>query len=155
MILHPAEIASELKNYYFFSIFKERFLLQMCTMVEVQSFAPGDCIIIEGQQNQKLYFIRNGSVEIYMRGSKIVDLSEQGEVMGEMSVVTGKPATSTIVASTQTELFVIDTNHFLHFKLTEKDHFELMLYKMLCHILVERLTKENNRTKKYLKLEKE
>jgi signal-transduction protein with cAMP-binding, CBS, and nucleotidyltransferase domain len=152
MILHPAEIANELKNYYFFNIFKERFLLQMCTMVEVQSYAPGDCIIIEGQSNHKLYFIRSGNVEIYMGGSKIAELSEQGEVMGEMSVVTQKPATSSIVALTPLEVFVIDTNHFLHFKSTEKDQFDLMLYKMFCHILVERLNKENNRTRKYSKI---
>jgi signal-transduction protein with cAMP-binding, CBS, and nucleotidyltransferase domain len=152
MILHPAEIANELKNYYFFNIFKERFLLQICTMVEVQSYAPGDCIIVEGQLNRKLYFIRSGTVEIYMGGAKIAELSEQGEVMGEMSVVTEKPATSTIVAQTQLEVFVIDTNNFLHFKSNEKDHFELMLYKMFCHILVERLNKENNRTRKYFSL---
>ncbi len=152
MILHPAEIANELKNYYFFNIFKERFLLQVCTMVELQSYVPGDCIIIEGQLNHKLYFIRSGTVEIYMGGSKIAELSEQGEVMGEMSVVTEKPATSTIVAQTPLEVFVIDTNHFLHVKSAEKDHFELMLYKMFCHILVERLNKENNRTRKYFSL---
>ncbi len=149
MIVHPAEIANELKNYYFFNIFKDRFLLQICTMVEMQTYAVGDCIIIEGQQNHKLYFIRSGSVEIYMGGSRIAELSEQGEVMGEMSVVTEKPATSTIVAKTQLNVFVIDTSHFLHFKPAEKEHFELLLYKMFCHILVERLTKENYRTKKY------
>lgn len=152
MILHPAEIANELKNYYFFNIFKERFLLQVCTMVEAQSYAPGDCIIVEGQLNQKLYFIRSGAVEIYKSGLKIAELSEQGEVMGEMSVVSAKPATSTIVAKTQLEAFVIDTNNFLHFKSVEKDHFELLLYKMFCHILVERLNKENNRNLKYFSL---
>lgn len=147
MIRHPAEIANELKDYYFFNIFKERFLLQVCTMVEVISYEPGDCILVEGQHNQKLYFIRSGTAQVYVGGVQIAELSEQGEVMGEMSVVTKKPASTTIVAKSPLELFVIDTNHFLHFKSAEKDQFELLLYKMLCHILAARLSKENIKTK--------
>lgn len=149
MRMHPAEIAAELKNYYFFNIFKEQFLLQICTLVELKSYAAGDCIIVEGQANKNLYFIRTGTVEVYTGGAKLAELFKQGDVMGEMSVVTGNMASTTITAKDNVELFVIDTDLFSQFKAAEKDRFELMLYKMLCHILADRLTKENSKNKEF------
>ncbi len=147
MRMHPADIAKEVQNYYFFNIFKEKFLLEICTMIEAKSYAAGDCIIIEGQDNKNLYFLRKGNFEIYMGSQLLTELTEVGEVVGEMSVVTCQKATTTVLAKNEVEAFVIDTTHFVHFKPSEKEHFELMLYKILCNILVARLNKENIKNK--------
>lgn len=143
--MHPAEIANEIKEFEFFKPFEGRFVLQLATMMENRALSQGDCILVEGQGNQCLYFLRSGAVEIYISGKKIAVLADQGEVMGEMSVITGKPASSTIVAETGVEVFVLDTANFVHVLPIERDLLQLLLYKVYCNILVDRLTRANAR----------
>lgn len=145
MRMHPAEIVEELKNFEFFKLFEGRLLLQLATMMENRTFTQGDCILVEGQRNQCLYFLRSGAVELYINGTKIAVLADQGEVMGEMSVITGKPASTTIVAETTVEIFVLDTANFLHVLPIERDLLQLLLHKVYCNILVDRLTRANAR----------
>jgi signal-transduction protein with cAMP-binding, CBS, and nucleotidyltransferase domain len=152
MKLHPSQIAQEIKDYPFFKIFKTEILLQLSTMVETKSYAVGDCILIEGQNNNNIYFLRQGVVEVYMGGQKLAELSDAGEVMGEMSVATEKAASTTIVAKNDVEIFSINTDYFSHMRPSDKEKFELLFYKMLCQILSDRLIKENlkNTSLRYL-----
>ena len=107
MKMHPSQIAQEIKEYPFFKIFKADILLQLSTMVEAKSYAAGDCILIEGQNNNHISFLRSGIVEVYISGQKLTELSEAGEVMGEMSVATEKSASTTIVAQNEVQTFSI------------------------------------------------
>lgn len=152
MKLHPSQIAQEIKDYPFFKIFRADILLQLSTMVETKTYAAGDCILIEGQNNNNIYFLRQGIVEVYTGGQKLAELSDVGEVMGEMSVATEKVASTTIVAQGHVEIFLINTDYFSHIKPSEKEKFELLFYKMLCQILSDRLIKENlkNTSLRYL-----
>lgn len=152
MKMHPSQIAQEIKEYPFFKIFKADILLQLSTMVEAKSYAAGDCILIEGQNNNHISFLRSGIVEVYISGQKLTELSEAGEVMGEMSVATEKSASTTIVAQNEVQTFSIDTDYFSHIKPSDKEKFELLFYKMLCQILSDRLIKENlkNTSLRYL-----
>lgn len=143
--MHPAEVTNEIKDYTFFKNFKMPTLLQISTMMETQTFSQGECLLVEGQGNHKLYFLRSGAVELYVGGRKIAVLADQGEVMGEMSVITGHVASTTIVAETSVETFVLDVHHFNEMPLADKQDLELLLYKVYCTILVDRLTRANAR----------
>ena len=68
-------------------------------LLGVQRFATGDCPQVEGQPNDKIYFILSGEVDIVKQGVVIVRLKE-GETFGEMELLDVMPAIATIRALT-------------------------------------------------------
>lgn len=147
MLLHPAEVASELKSYTFFRSFSPELLLQVCTMVQVASFQKGSLILEEGHVNTKLYFIRKGVAEVLLAGEVVTILQTPGEVMGEMSVVSQNQASSTIRAASDLDCFVIDSTWFDHVHPKDKDRFMYLIYKVYSIILCDRLMKTNEKAR--------
>ncbi|MGZ5279171.1 MAG: hypothetical protein ACXWC9_04470, partial [Pseudobdellovibrionaceae bacterium] len=64
MNLHPALISEEIKHYPFFASFDESLLLQVSTMVRVVDFPAGHVVLDIEQMHDKLYFLREGILEI-------------------------------------------------------------------------------------------
>lgn len=147
MLLHPAEIASELKTFTFFKSFSPELLLQVSTMVQPAAFKKGDFIVNEGHVNTKLFFIRKGVAEVLLAGEVVTILQSPGEVMGEMSVVSQNQASSTIRAASDLDCFVIDSTLFDHVHPKDKDHFLYLIHKVYSIILCDRLMKTNEKAR--------
>ena len=147
MLLHPAEIAAELKSYPFFKSFNGELLLQISTMVQPALFQKGDLILQEGHVNTKLFFLRKGVAEVLLAGEVVTILQTPGEVMGEMSVVSQNQASSTIRAASDLECFVIDSTLFEHVHPKDKDHFLYLIHKVYSIILCDRLMKTNEKAR--------
>ncbi|MBX2987636.1 MAG: cyclic nucleotide-binding domain-containing protein [Bdellovibrionaceae bacterium] len=147
MKMHPVEIAKELKQFQFFRSFPEDLLLQVATLVEVVQFPQGSCILQENEENKCLYFLRQGQAEVVLAGEVVMLLQNTGEVMGEMSVVTGKPASTTIRVLKEAHCFKINTDHFSFVPAKEKDHFLHLLYRIYSNILADRLVKTNEKAR--------
>lgn len=146
---HPVEIAAEIKNYPFFASFDEDLLLQVCTMVREVDFTAGTTILAAGKMNNQLYFLRSGIVEILVEFEKVNELTGVGEVLGEMSVLSGKAVTADIRAKTNTKCFAISADDFAHVQPGQKDRFQLLLYRIYSSVLTDRLTKTNEKAKMY------
>lgn len=147
MKLHPTDIAKELKAFQFFRTFPDELLLQVATLVETCAFAKGDVILKEGQLNKNLYFIRSGHAEVVLAGEVVALLQNPGEVIGEMSVVTGKPASTTIRAGSDIQAFAINTDNFAYVPPKDQDHFLHLLYRIYSNILADRLVKTNEKAR--------
>lgn len=78
----------------------------------LEQFNEGDIVITEGEQGSSLYVVVSGEVKVYTRGPRgeSVHLAKlgEGDFFGEVSVLTGKPRTATITASTRSELLRLD-----------------------------------------------
>jgi CRP-like cAMP-binding protein len=149
MNLHPAEIAQEIKKYPFFSSFDEALLLQVSTMVRVIDFPAGHVLLEVDQMNDKLYFLREGMLEILVDGEKVNELTKNGEVIGEMSVLSGKPVSAQIRAQTPVKCFCISAEDFAHVHPGQKDRFQFLLYRIYSGVLTDRLMKTNEKAKLY------
>lgn len=147
MKLHPAVIASEIKNYSFFRKFSEDLLLQVSTMTDVLVVKQGDLILKEGDVNYCLYFIRSGRADVLLAGEVVATLTNQGDVFGEMSVVSENKVTTSIRAATDIECFVLDSRNFNHVHPKDKDHFLSILYRLYSIILADRLIKTNEKAR--------
>lgn len=147
MKFHPAEIAKELKAFHFFRSFPDDLLLQVSTLVQFVQFPKGEMILTEGVDNHILYFIRKGMAEVLLAGEVVTILQNPGEVIGEMSVVTEKPASTSIRAGTELECFRIDTRDFNYVPAKEQDHFLHLLYRVYSNILADRLVKTNEKAR--------
>lgn len=147
MRLHPAEVAKEIKTFAFFNSFSEDLLLQVSTMMTGRSFKKGDFILRQGQPNQALYFLRTGKVEIILSGEVVAELCQPGEVLGEMSVISENPATTSVRAAEDVECFTVQAADFDHVHPKDRDHFDALLYRLYSSILVERLIKTNEKAR--------
>jgi CBS domain-containing protein len=72
-------------------------------------FFPGGTTILEqdGQPAAYLYVLRSGAVEILDQGS-LVDLAGEGEIFGELSLISGATPSATVRAHEDTLCYLID-----------------------------------------------
>jgi CRP-like cAMP-binding protein len=73
-----------------------------------RSYQAGSTIIRQGEPGDSLFIVERGSVDVmdFHRGEKIATLSE-GEVFGEMSLLTGEPRSATAVAAGPVEIWLV------------------------------------------------
>ncbi|MFS4459458.1 cyclic nucleotide-binding domain-containing protein [Bdellovibrio sp. HCB2-146] len=155
MKMHPAEIAKEIRGYSFFKSFSEDLLLQVSAMVHTETFQPGDYLLKEGQLNQSLIFLRSGKVEVSLSGEVLTTLDTPGEVIGEMSVITSNPASTTVKALSVVDGFVIRAEDFAHVHPKDKDRFQALLFQIYCFILAQRLMRTNEKARLFEILNRE
>lgn len=118
-------------------------------MVRKVDFPPGHVLLQPETMNDKLYFLRSGVIEILVDGEKVSELSKEGDVVGEMSVLSGKPVVAQIRAQTAISCFYISAEDFAHVNPSQKDRFQFLLYKIYAGVLTDRLTKTNEKAKLY------
>ncbi len=91
-----------------FQGFSEQDLAAVIHDLELVTFAPGDILVAEGAPGDSLFILSTGSVKAYVRNPKghyvRVHTLVEGDFFGEISVLTGKPRTATLVAATSCEV---------------------------------------------------
>ena len=75
-------------------------------LLGVERFDAGDCPQVEGQPNDKIYFILSGEVDVVKQGVVIVRLKE-GETFGEMELLDIMPSIATVRAASPIEVVTI------------------------------------------------
>lgn len=86
-----------------FTAFRQDVREEILSSTSVRSFEEGDIIVTEGERGSSLFLIVSGEVEVSTRGEKgdPLPLAElgPGDFFGEVSLLTGKPRTATITAT--------------------------------------------------------
>lgn len=149
MPLDPHELIKELRQFSFFSSFDESLLKEISPLFSEIEFARGQEILAEGQINDKLYFLRSGNVDVFVEGERVNVLSDIGEVLGEISVLSGKMVTATLKAQGDVRCFMISAGDLSQIDPARKDHFQFLLYRIWASVLSDRLLKTNEKAKMY------
>jgi len=131
------DILAVLKEARLFAQFSNAQLKQLISSSSVESFAPNQTIIEQGVQNDKIFILLEGQVSVYTDNEFILNLCRQGDLVGEMSVITKLPTTAKVVAEEPAELFSISSEN-----IDQSSHAELKstVYKLFLDILTEKLT---------------
>lgn len=91
-----------------FAGFSEKDLAAVIHGLELLTFEPGDILVAEGAPGDSLFILSTGSVKCYVRNPKghytKVHTLKEGDFFGEISVLTGKPRTATLVAGEYVEV---------------------------------------------------
>ncbi len=100
------------------------------------SFEPGDVLRRKGLHYNNMYLLTDGEVEISLekKGKDPTILTRQrGSPIGEISYLTGRPATAHVKARTRVEALLIDDDVWA---MLEKDHPDLAagLYRQLAEV---------------------
>ena len=122
-----AETLRILDSVPLFSGLTKRQLTTVAKVVDHASFQAGDVLVKELEVGQRLIIIREGTAEVRRRGvvarKGAVTGAEQGisrrlatvgpgDVVGELSMIDGKPTSASVVADTSLEALVIYRTRF-------------------------------------------
>jgi CRP-like cAMP-binding protein len=95
-----------------FSDFSTDELLAVMRGFRLVSFEPGDILVTEGAPGDSLFVLTTGSVKAFVRDAEgnnhVVRQMSEGAFFGEVSVLTGKARTATVVAASPCELLELD-----------------------------------------------
>ena len=87
---------------------EKKFLAQHLTLISIEA----DTVICEeGDIGDFFYLIVTGEAEVTRHGQLLTTLKE-GDIFGEMSLLTGEPRSATVSASTPMELYKLDKDNF-------------------------------------------
>jgi CBS domain-containing protein len=101
------DVAGFLRGYPPFDGLTEEQLQRIGGSVEVEHFAEGDVVLEQGgSPAQALYIVRKGAVAL-LDGGIVVDLVGEGEIFGELSLLTGEQPTLTVRANEDTLCYLV------------------------------------------------
>lgn len=146
---HPADVSKDFKQYPFFKSFTDNLVIQIATMAEVKNFKSGEMILVEGQKNDVLYFLNQGSVDILLRGELLTSLNRKGEVLGEMSVISHLPVSTDIRATSDVECYTLDASDLSVVPVKDREVVQTLMYRIFADILTDRLRSTNNKARQF------
>lgn len=99
--MHPEEFLATVEG---FRDIEPAGLRNIAKQVQVRTFEPGAHIIRRGHPGDCMYVVMSGRVRVPVtderRGKKMVFYLEQGNLLGEMALLTGEPRRADMIAET-------------------------------------------------------
>lgn len=109
------QINSALRDAGFLRVLKLREADQLIERMRIRHFRRGETIIQQGDKGQTFYIIAEGAVDVMVRRllktTKVAELGP-GEFFGEMSLLSDKARTASVVAKKTTLMFIIYKKDF-------------------------------------------
>lgn len=96
---------------------------------KARSVAAGGVLFAEGAAGKGMFFVASGEITL-TRGGKSLDVIKAGEVLGEMSVLTGEPRSATATARSAAEVIELDAAAFSG-AIRQAPEFALMLLAIM------------------------
>ncbi len=93
-----------------FSGLKAATIADLVGMLRARTVPAGTTIVRKGERGEAMFFIASGAVDV-QSGPASVRLGE-GDVFGEMALLTRAPRNATVTAAATTDLLVLDTDDF-------------------------------------------
>jgi CRP-like cAMP-binding protein len=78
---------------------------------DAEPFAAGASIFAEGDEGDRLYVVKSGSVALTLRGETLETVGAGG-LFGEMALIDREPRSASAVADTDCELVALDKRRF-------------------------------------------
>ena len=72
-----------------------------------RTLAAGEVLIVEGKAGGSLYILERGRLSVERGGVVLATISQPNALVGEMSVLLGKPNSATVRAETETQIRTI------------------------------------------------
>jgi small-conductance mechanosensitive channel/CRP-like cAMP-binding protein len=108
--LDEDEIVSHIREVDIFSILLPEQVTLLARSAKELHFLPGERLVRQGDLGEELFIILQGIVDVHVEVgglSKVVNTLHQGQFFGEMSLLTGEPRSTTVVAQTPVRVLMI------------------------------------------------
>lgn len=99
-----------------------------------KTFSAGEIIFQIGEYGDEMYVVRTGEVAIQL-GEQVIEVVEEGGILGEMVVINAPIRTATAVAITNCQLVPVKSEQF-RFMAQETPHFAEWVRNVLARRIV-------------------
>lgn len=85
-------------------------LVLLSSFGDSRSYQPGDIVIRQGDENDHLYLVLKGKLEVLQEvdgADRVVAVLEAGDSLGEVSIFDPGPASATVRAGSEAEVWLI------------------------------------------------
>ena len=106
-------IASLLRNFSIFQTLSEANLKDLVAILRLKKYTPNEFIIRKGDPGRNLFIILSGVVDVVDEDGHSITKLRNGEVFGEMSLISGDPVGATIRVLDATTVLYIKGQDFL------------------------------------------
>ena len=130
-----SEILKILNLSRLFKQFEDEQLMELISVSRVESFEKGEKILAEGSENDKVYILLEGKIIVYAEDEFILTLRRQGDIFGEMSVITKSLTTATVYADSAVHVFSISSSNIYE---SSGHALRSMIFKIFLDILIEK-----------------
>jgi len=96
---------------------------------ELRYFKAGETVFREGDAADVMYVVQAGELDVVYHGKEVERLTE-GDLFGEMSLISEEPRSATVVARTDCKLVPIDLKAFM-FLVEETPYFAVQVMRIL------------------------
>jgi putative ABC transport system ATP-binding protein len=106
-------------------------LTKVAEKLAKEVFGPGQTIIRQGDEGDKFYLIRRGTVEIIVdegQPAEFRKLLHEGDFFGEKALISGQPRSATVRARDRVETYTLDKPNF-QAALAASDSLKQQIYK--------------------------
>jgi NTE family protein len=132
----PTVITELLARVPLFSCFTAQELEALAAQLVPVSYNKGDIVCTEGEEGNTFFVIASGELEVWGGGARqqVINRLGPGEVVGEMSLITGSRRAATVTAARAATLLALSKPHFDRFFLRNAKALEYFS-KILCQRL--------------------
>ncbi len=117
----------------------ENVVEQLGPLSKIEHYNQGDKILIEDTPNDNIYFLMQGTIGVYKQGDFILNLRRKGDIFGEMSLISDKPCSASVIAETDVQTFSIKVRNVGSIIDLEEKKFKDSLYSLYAVILADKL----------------
>ena len=86
-------------------------LIEVAIIADEREASTGDRLTVEGERGREFFVLVEGAVAVTSDGRKLADLGP-GDWFGEIAILTYKPRTATVTATSPVRLLVISDRTF-------------------------------------------
>lgn len=102
----------KIKKLYLFEWIDDDFLEKLVNNSKIETYMTWDKIIIEWEKAEKAYIIIEWIVNVE-KNNEFLNTIFQGDIFGEIGLVTNEKRTASVIAETQVKLLVLDRENLV------------------------------------------
>jgi CRP-like cAMP-binding protein len=145
----PTEWLAQLKTFDLFSSSNDEFIAAFAHFAKFRTAPMQSLILQEGQVNDRLLILASGRVVVLVNNEQVAVLSHPGDLMGEISVLTGRPATASLFAETEVNFFEILAGDLEPNLSSGEEVFGYRLYSLLASVLSNKIVTTNGKARQF------
>ena len=111
---HAGDFYSLLRELEIFEPLGDNDLLDLTGMLKTEKYGKDKVILKKGDRGSRLYIVLSGTVAVMKGADEVLGEMTQGEIFGEMSLLSGEPVMTSIYSRTPVRVATLSAKDFKH-----------------------------------------